>query len=236
MAGRRTPRPPPPVQAGQPRQAAGQVFPSAMEAVRHAPRSHRLRFLDGNDSRRDSGAAEAPESGAEWRKNGATARPFELRETPVKGSKFQPSRRSAVEPFLAMEVLQAAVDQEAPGKRVIHMEVGQPGAPAPRPVLEAARAALEDGRLRYTEALGLRRLRERIAHHYGDAYGIDVPYGGSRSPPAPRPASTSPSSRLSITATGSRWRPPAIRPTATSSTRSGWRSSTSRPAPTAATS
>jgi len=95
----------------------------------------------------------------------------------VSGSKFHPSRRSAVEPFLAMEVLQAAVEQEALGKHVVHMEVGQPGAPAPRPVLDAARAALDDGRLRYTEALGIRRLRERIARHYRDTYGIDVPYG-----------------------------------------------------------
>ncbi|MCB1496765.1 MAG: aminotransferase class I/II-fold pyridoxal phosphate-dependent enzyme [Bauldia sp.] len=75
-----------------------------------------------------------------------------------------------------MEVLQAAVDREAAGHRVVHMEVGQPGAPAPRPVLEAARRALEDGRFGYTEALGARRLRERIARHYGDSYGIDVPH------------------------------------------------------------
>ena len=86
-----------------------------------------------------------------------------------------PSKRSAVEPFLAMEVLRAAADQEALGKRIVHMEVGQPGSPAPRPVLEAARAALADGRLGYTEALGLRRLRARIAQHYGHTYGIDVP-------------------------------------------------------------
>ncbi len=94
----------------------------------------------------------------------------------MSGPKFQPSRRSAVDPFLAMEVLQAAVDHEAAGHRVVHMEVGQPGAPAPRPVLEAARAALEDGRFRYTEALGVRRLRERIADHYRVAYGIEVPF------------------------------------------------------------
>jgi aspartate/methionine/tyrosine aminotransferase len=99
-----------------------------------------------------------------------------VREIPLTGSKFQPSQRSAVDPFLAMEVLQAAVEREAAGHRVIHMEVGQPGAPAPRPVLEAARRALEDGRFRYTEALGLRRLRERIAAHYHHAYGMDVPH------------------------------------------------------------
>ena len=86
----------------------------------------------------------------------------------------QPSRRSAVEPFLAMDVMRAAIDLEATGRRVIHMEVGQPGAPAPKPVLEAARHALADGRLGYTEALGIRRLRTRIARYYGETHGIDV--------------------------------------------------------------
>src|SRR4029079_15346138 len=84
------------------------------------------------------------------------------------------SRRSAVEPFLAMEVLRAAIDQEHAGKHVIHMEVGQPGAPAPRPVLEGARAALVDGRCGYSEALGRRELRARIARHYGEAPGLDL--------------------------------------------------------------
>ncbi|MER2605706.1 MAG: pyridoxal phosphate-dependent aminotransferase [Siculibacillus sp.] len=88
-------------------------------------------------------------------------------------SRFQPSRRSSVAPFIAMEVLAAAVERERAGHRVIHMEVGQPGAPAPRPVLEAARAALA-GKLGYTEASGIRPLREAIAAHYRATYGIEV--------------------------------------------------------------
>jgi aspartate/methionine/tyrosine aminotransferase len=90
------------------------------------------------------------------------------------GKKLGASRRSAVEPFLAMDVMRAAIDREHEGARVIHMEVGQPGAPAPKPVLDAARAALADGRLGYTEALGLRKLRARVARHYGDTYGVAV--------------------------------------------------------------
>lgn len=85
-----------------------------------------------------------------------------------------PSQRSAVEPFLAMDVMRAANAREAGGHRVIHLEVGQPGAPAPQAVLEAARAALADGRLTYTEAFGRRELRARIAAHYGQAYGVDM--------------------------------------------------------------
>jgi aspartate/methionine/tyrosine aminotransferase len=92
----------------------------------------------------------------------------------LKSPRLKASRRSDVEPFLAMDVLAAAARLEAEGRSVIHMEVGQPGAPAPRPVLAAAARALEGGRLGYTEALGIMPLRERIARHYHDAYGVDV--------------------------------------------------------------
>ena len=97
-----------------------------------------------------------------------------LRPVSGKASKFSPSRRSAVEPFLVMEVMRAAIDREHAGEKVIHMEVGQPGAPTPKPVIEAARAALNDGHFGYTEALGTRALRSRIARHYGEAHGLDV--------------------------------------------------------------
>lgn len=89
--------------------------------------------------------------------------------------RWSASRRSRVEPFLAMDVMSAAADLEAASRDIVRMEVGQPGAPAPQPVLEAARRVLDGGRLGYTEALGLRPLRERIARHYRDAYGIEVP-------------------------------------------------------------
>ena len=48
------------------------------------------------------------------------------------------SRRSEVDPFIVMDVMEAARQAEAAGRRVIHMEVGQPGTPAP----QGARSAL----------------------------------------------------------------------------------------------
>ncbi|MCW5697718.1 MAG: aminotransferase class I/II-fold pyridoxal phosphate-dependent enzyme [Bauldia sp.] len=87
------------------------------------------------------------------------------------------SRRSDVRPFVAMDVLAEANRREAAGERIIHMEVGQPSAPAPAAVLAAARRAVEAGRLAYTEALGITPLRERIARHYRDAYGVEVAPG-----------------------------------------------------------
>ena len=83
-------------------------------------------------------------------------------------------RLERVAPFLAMDVLAAAAAKERRGDSVVHMEVGQPSAPAPRAALAAARAALERGRIGYTEALGMAGLRERIARHYREAYGVSV--------------------------------------------------------------
>jgi aspartate/methionine/tyrosine aminotransferase len=83
---------------------------------------------------------------------------------------LMPSRRSDVPPFIVMDVMTAAAKREAEGARVIHMEVGQPAAPAPQTAIAAAQAALAKGRISYTETLGIPSLRAAIARHYADAY------------------------------------------------------------------
>src|SRR5882757_9462246 len=83
------------------------------------------------------------------------------------------SARSDVPAFMVMDVMAAAARIEAVGGHVIHMEVGQPAAPAPATAIAAARSALS-GRLAYTDALGIPTLRARIARHYGDTYGIAI--------------------------------------------------------------
>src|SRR5262249_10236616 len=84
------------------------------------------------------------------------------------------SGRSEVPPFMVMDVMAAAARIEAAGGHVIHMEVGQPAAPAPRTAIAAAHAALEQGRIDYTAALGIPSLRMRIARHYRETYGCEV--------------------------------------------------------------
>jgi aspartate/methionine/tyrosine aminotransferase len=84
------------------------------------------------------------------------------------------SRRGLVPPFIAMDVLREATERGAAGADVIHLEVGQPGSPAPAAVLEAARRALAGERIGYTEALGVAPLREAIAAHYRAQYGVAV--------------------------------------------------------------
>src|SRR6202041_3556310 len=84
------------------------------------------------------------------------------------------SGRSDVPPFMVMDVMAAAARIEAAGGHVIHMEVGQPAAPAPKTAIAAARTALEGGRVDYTSALGIPSLRARIDRHYRDSYGCVV--------------------------------------------------------------
>nr|WP_311272075.1 MULTISPECIES: aminotransferase class I/II-fold pyridoxal phosphate-dependent enzyme [unclassified Rhizobium] len=84
------------------------------------------------------------------------------------------SKRSAVEPFHAMDILAEANRRRQAGRPVISMAVGQPSHSAPRASLEAAEAALKHGRIGYTDALGLRELREAIAASYRLRHGAIV--------------------------------------------------------------
>jgi aspartate/methionine/tyrosine aminotransferase len=85
-----------------------------------------------------------------------------------------PSARSDVPPFMVMDVMAAAARLEAKGRRIIHMEVGQPAAGAPASAIAAVRAALSAGPHGYTETLGLASLRRRIARAYSEWHGIDI--------------------------------------------------------------
>jgi aspartate/methionine/tyrosine aminotransferase len=84
------------------------------------------------------------------------------------------SARSGIDSFIVMDIMRAAARREADGFRIIHMEVGQPGTPAPRAAREAAARALETSNLGYTLALGMPQLRERIAALYKDWYGLSL--------------------------------------------------------------
>ncbi|WP_430440656.1 pyridoxal phosphate-dependent aminotransferase [Shinella sp.] len=87
------------------------------------------------------------------------------------------SRRGAVEPFHAMDVLAEATKRRAAGRPVISMAVGQPVHPAPQAARGAARRALEIGRIGYTDALGLLSLRRAISDFYKRHHGVSVDPG-----------------------------------------------------------
>lgn len=84
------------------------------------------------------------------------------------------SSRGEVDPFIVMDVMEAARRAEAAGRHIIHMEVGQPGTPAPQGALDAVSGAMRDDAMGYTVALGLPELRDSIARLYDDWYGITL--------------------------------------------------------------
>jgi aspartate/methionine/tyrosine aminotransferase len=83
-------------------------------------------------------------------------------------------RTTEIQPFVVMDVLARAHALEAAGRRVIHMEIGEPDFTAAPQVVEAAARALRDGRSAYTATLGLPALREAIAAHYLSAFSTKV--------------------------------------------------------------
>ncbi|MEL7216698.1 MAG: aminotransferase class I/II-fold pyridoxal phosphate-dependent enzyme [Pseudomonadota bacterium] len=84
------------------------------------------------------------------------------------------STRSAVDSFIVMDVMEAARAEEAAGRDIVHMEVGQPGTAAPMAARQAVAQAVLDDPLGYTVALGLPELRARIARHYAERHGVEV--------------------------------------------------------------
>jgi aspartate/methionine/tyrosine aminotransferase len=84
----------------------------------------------------------------------------------------QAAERSEIPSFMVMDVMAAAAQREEAGHEVVHLEVGQPGTAAPLAAREAAKRAIDSQTLGYSLALGDPALRERIAAHYQDTYGI----------------------------------------------------------------
>jgi aspartate/methionine/tyrosine aminotransferase len=88
------------------------------------------------------------------------------------------ARRAAeIEPFEVMDVLSRAQALERAGRRVVHMEIGEPDFTAPPLVVEAGIRAMRDGRTAYTATLGLDALREAIASHYENKFSTKIDPG-----------------------------------------------------------
>lgn len=86
-----------------------------------------------------------------------------------------PSRRAlAIEPFLAVEIGERAGELERQGRDVVHLEFGEPDFEAPPVVRDALEKALKDGHTKYTPGPGILPLREAIADHYLETYGVRI--------------------------------------------------------------
>ncbi len=83
-------------------------------------------------------------------------------------------RASKIQPFHVMKLLARARELEAQGKNIIHMEVGEPDFNTPQPIVDAGMAAIKDGAVHYTPAVGLAALREAIAEYYLKQFNVSL--------------------------------------------------------------
>ena len=81
---------------------------------------------------------------------------------------------SQVNPFRVMTVMDRASELEAAGKKIVHMEVGEPDFTTASPIVNAAKMALDKGKTHYTVAPGIFELREKISYHYSKHHKIEV--------------------------------------------------------------
>src|SRR2546426_12363991 len=85
------------------------------------------------------------------------------------------ARRADIEAFHVMDVQNRAHALEAAGRRIAHMEIGQPDFAAPPLVAEAAIEAIRQRRLGYTASIGIPELRQAISDYYRERLGVRVP-------------------------------------------------------------
>ena len=83
-------------------------------------------------------------------------------------------RLDRIAPFRVMQLMERAKAIEASGHRVVHFEVGEPDFVTADPIVRAGIDALKAGETKYTQALGIPELRERIARHYRKELGVSV--------------------------------------------------------------
>lgn len=76
-----------------------------------------------------------------------------------------------IDPFHAIAISREAHRLEAEGRSILHMEFGQPSTGAPSAAIAEAHAVLDRDPMGYWESSAL---KERIAHHYRERYGVIV--------------------------------------------------------------
>ena len=84
------------------------------------------------------------------------------------------SKRGNVDPFIVMDVMENARKAEERGEDIVHMEVGQPGTPAPMDAQKELIKIMKNDSMGYTVALGIPELRQRISQLYGNWYNLDL--------------------------------------------------------------
>jgi (5-formylfuran-3-yl)methyl phosphate transaminase len=83
-------------------------------------------------------------------------------------------RATEIRPFVVMDIVARAKELEAAGRDIVRLEIGDPDFPTPAVITKAAETAMDEGSTHYTQAAGLPGLRDALAEHYRDHYGVTV--------------------------------------------------------------
>ncbi len=87
----------------------------------------------------------------------------------------------------AYATLARAQALEAQGRRIVHMEIGQPDFPTPENICAAGIQAIVEGKTRYNPPAGIRELRVAIAEHAGRQRGLTLDPAGVVVGPGSKP-------------------------------------------------
>jgi aspartate/methionine/tyrosine aminotransferase len=83
-------------------------------------------------------------------------------------------RIDQIEPFRVMQLLERAKELEAAGRRIIHMEIGEPDFRTPAPVISAAKSLLDTTDQFYTPSTGAPELQQALSDWYAREYSVEV--------------------------------------------------------------
>lgn len=90
--------------------------------------------------------------------------------SPIKAA----NRTRLISPFKVMKVLLRAQQLELAGKKIVHMEVGEPDFSTAEPIIEAAQIAMHKGQTHYSAAAGIIELRDAISNFYAEQHSVSV--------------------------------------------------------------
>lgn len=83
-------------------------------------------------------------------------------------------RLNEVKPSLTLAISAKAAQMKAEGIDVVSFGAGEPDFNTPQPVIDAAKAALDEGKTKYTPVAGLPALRAAIAQWYMREFGVET--------------------------------------------------------------
>jgi aspartate/methionine/tyrosine aminotransferase len=84
-----------------------------------------------------------------------------------------PAQRMDQVPFSGIrDIFEECSRLERDGRDIVHLEIGRPDFDTPEPIKNAAKRALDDGKVHYTSNYGIRQLREGISRKFADENDI----------------------------------------------------------------